>query len=121
MICSLNARRLERVVANLLSNAVKNSLEGRTVVDIRRAAVERRTWVALRVSDQGIGIPAVDLPYAFERFRRGSNVDGRMPGSAIGLAGVRQIVHSHGGVITIDSIEDEGTTLTIRLPCEVSA
>jgi signal transduction histidine kinase len=72
----------------------------------------------LRVSDRGEGIPPTDLPHIFERFRRGRNVEGRIPGTGIGLAGVHRIVELHHGTIRVDSEVGVGTTFTIRLPTE---
>jgi K+-sensing histidine kinase KdpD len=66
--------------------------------------------------DKGIGIPSGDLSRIFERFKRGSNVSEAVPGSGIGLAGVKQIVEQHGGSIEVESREGEGSTFTVRLP-----
>jgi signal transduction histidine kinase len=107
-----DADRLRRVVANLLSNALKFSpCGGEIVVDVRREQDE----VVLAVSDQGIGIPAQDMPYVFERYRRASNVVGRIAGTGF-LAGARDIVEQHGGTIGVQSAAGEGTTFTVRLP-----
>jgi signal transduction histidine kinase len=70
----------------------------------------------LSVQDKGIGIPSGDLSRIFERFKRGSNVSEAVPGSGIGLAGVKQIVEQHGGSIEVESREGEGSTFTVRLP-----
>lgn len=111
--------RLVRVVSNLLSNAVKYSPEGGDIaVTVAREAGDAAAGdrAVLRVRDEGVGIPAADLPHIFERFHRGANVAGRIDGAGIGLWGARQIVEQHGGTITIDSREGEGTTVTVRLP-----
>jgi PAS domain S-box-containing protein len=108
--------RLERVVANLVGNALKYSPGGgEIVVRITREEAAGRTWAALVVADQGLGIPAADLPHVFARFRRGANVAG-IAGAGIGLTGVKQIVEQHGGAIAIASVEGAGTTVTVRLP-----
>jgi signal transduction histidine kinase len=75
-----------------------------------------RAWVVVEVRDAGLGIPAADLPHVFERFARGSNVAGRIGGSGVGLASVRQIVEQHGGTVSVQSEEAKGTTVTVRLP-----
>ncbi|MFN8559239.1 MAG: PAS domain S-box protein [Dehalococcoidia bacterium] len=110
--------RLGRVITNLLSNAVKYSPDGGEVV-VRlwreQAVPGEAACAALAVRDQGMGIPAADLPHIFERFHRGANV-GRIEGSGIGLAGVKQIVEQHDGLITAESCEGAGTTITVRLP-----
>lgn len=72
-------------------------------------------WAVITVSDQGIGIPAADLPHLFERFRRAGNV-GEIPGSGVGLSSIRRTVEEHGGTIAVESREGRGTTVTVRLP-----
>ena len=111
--------RLQRVVGNLLSNAIKYSPEGGEIaVRVWREAVNAQGVgrAVIEVQDHGIGIPAVDLPHIFDRFRRASNVVGRFPGTGIGLAGARQIAEQHGGSVSLVSEEGEGTTVSIRLP-----
>ena len=109
--------RLARVLSNLLGNAIKYSpAGGDIVVEVGREEDPTRSWAVVSVTDQGIGIPAADVPYLFERFRRGGNVTGRIAGTGIGLAGAKQIVEQHGGTITVDSQEGKGATFFVRLP-----
>jgi signal transduction histidine kinase len=68
------------------------------------------------VHDQGIGIPAADLPHIFEPFKRGSNVIGQIGGTGIGLASAYRIVVGHGGTLEASSVPGEGTTFVVRLP-----
>ena len=69
------------------------------------------------VSDTGEGIPADELPFVFDRFRRVDPSRSRATGgSGLGLAIVRQIVESHGGTATVRSTPGEGTEVTLRLP-----
>jgi len=64
-----------------------------------------------------MGIPAPDLARVFERFRRAANVAGAgIRGAGLGLASVRQIVEAHGGAITAESAEGNGSTFTVHLP-----
>jgi signal transduction histidine kinase len=70
----------------------------------------------LTVQDPGLGIAASDRTRIFERFGRGENVTGKIPGTGIGLAGVRQIVEQHGGTVAVDSHEGAGSIFTVRLP-----
>jgi signal transduction histidine kinase len=107
--------RLGRVLDNLLDNAVKYSPRGGTV-EVKLEAADGQA--ILTVTDRGEGIPQVDLPHIFERFHRGRNVEGRIPGTGIGLAGVYSIVELHQGTISVDSQVGVGTTFTIRLPVE---
>ncbi len=105
--------RLQRVLGNLLSNAIKYSPAGGKIeITVRRVGGE----AVLAVRDEGIGIPATDLPKIFERFERARNVVGRIGGSGIGLAVAKQIVEQHGGSITVASKEGAGSTFTVRLP-----
>jgi signal transduction histidine kinase len=109
--------RLGRVLDNLVSNAVKYSPEDSEIVlTIEREDRDGADWVAVRVRDEGMGIPAGDLPHIFEHFRRGSNVRGRVTGIGIGLAGARTIVEQHGGAIGVESREGGGSTFTVRIP-----
>jgi len=104
--------RLARVAGNLLGNAIRYSPHGGTITCT--AAREGETAV-LAITDNGIGIPADDLPHIFDRFYRGSNTEG-IDGAGIGLAGVRAIVEQHGGWITVESGSHGGSTFTVRLP-----
>lgn len=113
-----DAERLERVVGNLLTNAVKYTPPtGQVTVTVARETdAEAQEWATLTVEDQGLGIPAADLAYIFDRFYRASNVSGQIGGTGLGLASVRQIVEQHGGTVTVRSQERVGTTFTVRLP-----
>jgi PAS domain S-box-containing protein len=111
--------RLRRVVANLLANAVSYSPQGRQVrIEVEARDEGRRRWAVLMVADRGLGIPAADLPYVFDRFYRGANVAGRSSGSGLGLALAKQTVEQHGGEISVTSVEGIGTTVTVRLPLD---
>jgi signal transduction histidine kinase len=110
---SVDAARLQRVVGNLVGNAIKYSPDGGEV-NIKLEA--RDTDVILTVRDGGIGIPGADQSRIFERFQRGTNVEGRFQGTGIGLAGARQIVEQHGGAITLKSQVGKGSTFTVRFP-----
>ncbi|HZQ36826.1 MAG TPA: ATP-binding protein [Dehalococcoidia bacterium] len=109
--------RIERVAGNLISNAIKYSPDGGEIdVRVRLEGEGERACAVLEVEDQGIGIPAADLPQVFERFFRGSNVTGKISGTGIGLAGVRQIVEQHAGTVWVESTEGRGTRFSVRLP-----
>ncbi len=104
---------LSRAFLNLLSNAVKFSRDDETVdVRVDRGGGE----VAVVVSDRGIGIPADDLDSVGVRFFRASNaVSQHVSGTGLGLRIVQTIVSKHGGTMAIESVVDEGTTVTVRL------
>ncbi|MEG4941158.1 chemotaxis protein CheB [Microcoleus sp. F4-D5] len=107
--------RLQQVVWNLLSNSIKfTPAEGR--VEIMLSATENHAQ--LRVSDTGKGIPADLLPYIFDCFppANSSRVKGNQ-GLGLGLSIVRHLVELHGGTVEAESPgEEQGTTITVRLP-----
>jgi signal transduction histidine kinase len=72
--------------------------------------------VTLSVTDQGVGIPAEDLPRIFERFYRVGGQANRRPGTGIGLAIVKEFTEAQGGRIEVTSTVGEGTTFTVILP-----
>jgi signal transduction histidine kinase/CheY-like chemotaxis protein len=103
----------ETIVLNLVSNAFKFTLEGGISVRVRRTGDEAE----LIVQDSGVGIPPQELPRLFDRFHRVEAARGRsFEGTGIGLALVEELVKLHGGVISVDSLENEGTSFTVRLP-----
>lgn len=109
--------RLNRVLHNLLTNAIKYSPQGgKIMVHARQQMRNQRPWAVISVQDQGIGIPAADLPFIFEAFKRASNTPEQIDGTGLGLASVRQIIEQHGGTISVDSQPGEGSTFTIWLP-----
>jgi signal transduction histidine kinase len=117
LVGNWDAIRLGRVFDNLLDNALKFSPRGGAIqVSIE---VDGDTAV-VTVTDVGEGIPEADVQHVFERFRRGGNVEGRIPGSGIGLAGVQTIVELHRGSITVQSEVGQGTAFTLRLPIDAA-
>jgi signal transduction histidine kinase len=112
-----DAKLLFQVFSNILSNAIKYSPDGGVIaVDAAPAADE----VIVAVADHGIGIPATDLDRLFERYHRGSNVSG-IVGTGVGLYLVKMVVDMHGGAVTVESKEGEGSRFTIRLPRQPAA
>ncbi|HVC81003.1 MAG TPA: ATP-binding protein [Chloroflexota bacterium] len=115
----VDAARITRVVGNLLSNALKYSPADSAIwLRIAIEAGAAGPEAVLVVRDEGMGIPAADLPYIFDRFQRAHNVVGHVQGTGVGLASARGIVEQHGGTITGESIEGSGATFTVRLPLE---
>lgn len=108
----LDQSLLQHILGNLLSNALKYSPGGGTVDFVVRVAKGVARFV---VSDQGIGIPADELPKLFGSFHRAHNVGG-IPGTGLGLAIVKKSVEIHGGCITVDSEIGRGSRFTVELP-----
>ncbi len=102
---------LERVLINLVGNALKYSTTGPIVVDVARAD----TRIRLTVSDHGRGIAPEDLQQIFDEFERGSLAtdDG---GTGLGLTSVKSLVEEQGGLVRLQSVLGEGTTVTVELP-----
>jgi signal transduction histidine kinase len=73
-------------------------------------------WVEVRFRDTGYGIASEDLAKVFEPYFTTKEV-----GIGLGLALTKKIVEEHGGVIALDSVLDQGTTVSIRLPVEAQA
>jgi signal transduction histidine kinase len=107
----LDARLVRHILVNLLGNALKYSPSDSPVGCTVSGDGEH---LRLDIADQGIGIPAQDLPLLFERFHRGTNV-GNIQGTGIGLHVVRECVQLHGGTIDVDSAAGRGTTFRVRL------
>ena len=105
---------IKQCMLNLISNAVKYTPEGGKI----SISIEYiRDEVILHVSDNGIGIPAKDIPHIFERFYRvDKSRDKKTGGMGIGLAISQAIVHAHHGTIEVSSKLGQGTAFTITLP-----
>lgn len=111
--------RLAQLLDSLVSNAIKFSPAG-SRVDVRTYA--KNGHVVLEVADKGIGIPVSEQHYVFQRFFRGSNATERViPGTGLGLSIAKMIVDTHGGSITFESDEGEGTTFRIEFPLAAEA
>ncbi|MDO9711905.1 response regulator [Paracraurococcus lichenis] len=103
----------EKIVLNLVSNAFKFTFDGHIAVGLRTVPA----GVELRVVDSGVGIPAGELPRLFERFHRVEGQRSRShEGSGIGLALIQELTRLHGGGISVESREGEGTIFTVTIP-----
>jgi len=114
--CQADAGRIGQVADNLLGNALKFTPPG----EGRRVRVSTRTdaggAAVLEVSDEGPGIPRVDLPHLFERFYRADASRNRSTGGAgLGLAICKSIVDAHGGNIEVESIVGKGSVFRVAL------
>jgi PAS domain S-box-containing protein len=103
----------EHIVLNLLSNALKFTFDGA----IRLWLEQTDDGIELHVADTGIGIAEEDMPKLFQRFHRIAGARSRtQEGSGIGLAMVHELVRLHGGAITVQSRQGQGTEFVVTLP-----
>ncbi len=108
-----DADRLGQVFDNLIGNAVKYAPDG-SEIRVRIETGHREASVI--IADRGPGIPAAVLPKLFERFYRGEHA--RDGGLGLGLYISRMLVEAHGGRISAESTQGEGSTFTVTLPLE---
>lgn len=108
--------RMEKVFSQLLDNALRFTPAGGSIVI---SAASRQEGIVITVRDTGKGIPAQDIPMLFDKMRittPGSKRAGSKTG--LGLPICRGIIEAHGGTISAESKEGEGTTITIRFPVQ---
>jgi two-component system phosphate regulon sensor histidine kinase PhoR len=114
-ITAVGDRRLLRTALNnLMDNAIKyNRLGGKVTVGCGK----EMDGVVVRVADTGIGIPREELPRIFERFFRVDKARSRETGgTGLGLSIVKHIADLHGGGVSVQSVEGEGSTFIIIFP-----
>jgi signal transduction histidine kinase len=131
--------RLRQVAINLLDNAVKFTPGGGITVRVQSVSlsgdgtsqsiqppphlrVPDGDWVALTVSDTGIGVKPEDQDVIFEAFRQADGSTSRQyGGTGLGLAITRQLARMHNGYVWVSSAAGEGATFTLLLPCAPSS
>jgi len=112
--------RLVQVMGNLLNNAAKYTPSGG---EITISAQRDAQWVAIRVTDNGVGIAADLLPHVFELFTQAPRAPDRAPGGlGVGLSLVNTIVQLHGGSVEAKSDGPHmGSEFIVRLPVSATA
>lgn len=106
--------RITQLLVNLIDNGLKYTPSGGRVTVSAHIDGDR---AVLRVSDTGWGIAPEHLPHLFERFYRVDEARSRAHGGVgLGLSISRWITRAHGGDISVDSRDGDGTTFTVRLP-----
>ena len=109
---TMDERLLQHVLGNLLGNAVKYSAPG---TEIRFAVRTTAEECLFSVHDQGLGIPAEEIPTLFTSFSRASNAQ-HLPGTGLGLAVVKRALDVQKGTITVESELGRGTTFHVSIP-----
>ncbi|XEC95901.1 sensor histidine kinase [Paenibacillus tarimensis] len=113
-VVSGDEERLQQLLLIILDNAIKYTREQGT---IHISCIKSANAVLIQVKDNGIGIPAAELPQIFERFYRGDKVRNRTDGgTGLGLAIAKWIVTLHNGKIHADSDTNAGMIMTVTLP-----
>jgi signal transduction histidine kinase len=103
--------RILQVFSNLVGNAIKFTPAGGAIT---LSAVRSESRIMCSVADNGPGIPAAQIPRLFGKFWQAKRGDGR--GVGLGLAIARGIVEAHGGTITVQSQEGQGSVFSFALP-----
>ena len=109
----INPNSFERVIQNILQNAINYTKPGGSI------SINTKTeskYLAISVSDTGVGISEKDLPNIFERFYKAEHSRNDKGGSGLGLSIAKQIIEEHKGKIHIQSSVGVGTTVIIRIP-----
>lgn len=108
---------LKQILINLLENAIKYTPEAGK---IELSYTHDQEYAYLKIKDTGIGIPAKDLPFIFERFYRVDKARSRNGGgTGLGLSIVKFICDMIGGKIQVESESGSGTTFTIKMPLSI--
>jgi PAS domain S-box-containing protein len=115
-------RLLRRTLDEVIGNAVKFSPDGGPIrIDVR-GTDSATPGVEIIVSDRGIGISPDDVPRIFYDFQQIDGSETRTySGLGLGLAFVRRIVAAHNGDVSVESVPDRGTKLTISIPASGAA
>lgn len=120
VIIACDPEAIERVMLNLLSNAIKYTTDGngKILINIR----DDKEFIFVSVKDNGKGIPKDKLEVIFDRFEQANtNYKQKCEGSGIGLYLVQSIIKLHGGSISVESEEYEGSIFTFSMPKNLKA
>ena len=107
-----NETLLTHAIENILSNAIKY---GHSHGEITITSQQTAQSIELAIQDTGVGIATKEIPYIFEPFYR-ADTSRSTNGTGLGLAIVKQVIDMLNGTIEVQSIEQEGTTFTLRFP-----
>ncbi|MDI3512884.1 MAG: hypothetical protein PWP40_113 [Rhodocyclaceae bacterium] len=112
----MDRAKFQQALLNLLSNACKFSPGGGDIeLAVHTEHPEGLGFIGVAVRDHGLGMNAEDCSHAFERFYR-SDRSGHIPGTGLGLPLVKEIMTVHGGSVTLESVPDVGTCVTLWFP-----
>ncbi len=113
LLVRADREKIQQVIYNLLDNAIKFSDRG-AAIELESSIRHGKCFVSVR--DEGMGIPASDLPRIFDRSFKGDTSRGKdRKGSGLGLSIVKEILTAHGQTITVTSTENTGTEFVFSL------
>jgi signal transduction histidine kinase len=104
--------RLEQALANLIDNAIKYTSAGGRVEFTAR---QQDQAAIISVKDNGIGIPAAEIPRIWERLYRGDKSRSQK-GLGLGLCLVKAVIQAHHGRVEVESALDQGSEFSVHLP-----
>ncbi len=123
--------KLDKIIYNLLSNAFKYTPDNGEITltvkvinsevdnEVFNEKNESSQYVAINVRDSGIGIPKDKIDFIFKREYRLENYSSLYSdGSGIGLAFVQELIKLYKGKISVESIEEQGTTFKVQIPID---
>jgi two-component system sensor histidine kinase ResE len=112
-MANISKESLHIVVANLVENAFRYTEPGGSVT---MTLVDDNSAAKIEIKDTGIGIPAENLPFVFDRFYRVDKSRSRQSGgSGLGLSIVKALIDSHNGRVSVHSKVGEGSVFTVVL------
>jgi signal transduction histidine kinase len=103
-------RLLRQMVTNLLDNAVRHAPRSGAV---SATVLQTPTTIAIRVTDNGTGVPAEARERIFQRFTR---LNQEYAGAGLGLPIARWVAEAHGGALVLESSGPGGSTFTVTIP-----
>jgi len=118
LLMDFDGNKLTSIISNLLSNAIKFTPEyGKIIVHINEIKQKGKSYLCIKIKDNGIGIPKEELGNVFNRFYQTDNSSVRNhEGSGIGLALTKELVALMNGTITVKSKLDKGSVFNVMIP-----
>ena len=120
--------KINQVIKNLLFNAIKFSPDGKNIeisierdelpTDHRQASNEKTPALRVSVKDEGLGIPANELEFVFDKFIQSSKTKTGAGGTGLGLSICKEIIQTHKGIIWAENNANGGTIFSFLLPAE---
>jgi PAS domain S-box-containing protein len=115
--CACDRNRIIQVMTNIIANAIRFSPEaGEIQIDLERD----ESGFRIRVSDQGPGIPALELDEVFDKFYQSSSNRNQPGSTGLGLSVCREIIELHQGRIWAESNPRQGISILFEIPLQQS-